>query len=515
MNEMTKTLGFAGMALILFAAACLATWLPDTRGLGSAFEDQGELFFPDFAGALEEDPLAARVLEVVEYNEDTAEISPFQIQLEEGEWTIPSHHGYPADAEEKLVELAAQIAQLKKQAIRSDRASDHEELGVLDPLDDSITTLQGRGTRVTLRDRPGGQALVDLIIGRSVPDREGLRYVREPGRNRVYTAEVDLDLSTRFADWIDTDLLDVTVADVRELTYDTRKINPDRRTIDGAFLYEPSDPIELTKVETDDGSATWRLDGLEPPLEVDRDKVGDVIRAIDGLRIVGVRPLPTSLNAKLRSLVSKGFYPSANGELLSNEGGVSVATDDGLVRTLRFGEIIIASGEELTAGVGEDKAPSAEDEQGTDDAGEEENDGDVQTENRYLYVDVQFDPALLEIEEPDRFPTDVFARPKDDPKRIEAERKNAEKLQEYEEERQRMIAEGEERAAELREEFEKWYYVVPGDDFRKIAISREDFITTPGEEEAEDGQPASPRNPTPNNPFGDVSLPPGLGVPEG
>ncbi|RUL82163.1 DUF4340 domain-containing protein [Tautonia sociabilis] len=528
MNETAKTLAFAGVALVLLAAASLATWLPDWRGPGTGFDDQGQPFFPDFAKKIDADPLAAKVLEVVSYDEDTAEVRPFQVEFRDGEWTIPSHHDYPANAQDRMARLAAQVAELSKDSIRSDRNSDHEELGVLDPMDESTTSLQGRGTRITLRAAPGGEPLADLILGKPVPDRDGLRYVRIPGKNRTYAAKVDLDLTTKFSDWIDTDLLDVTTADTVRLTYDTRKINPDERTPDGAFVVRPGDPLVISKVKSDDDSSTgstsnqWTMEGLGPGEEVDSTKVGDVIRAVDNLKIVGVRPLPTNRNAILRSLVSKGFYPTQQGDLLSNEGSLALATDEGIVYTLRFGEITLASGDELTAGVGEDQDESAEAEDGASEGEGEASSGDDsaeedapdQTEGRYLIVSVAFDESFLPPEEDDsdtdsdQLPDDVFARAPDDPARVEAETKRAEEAKRKEDARQRKITEGKEKVAELNRQFASWYYVVPGDDFRKVALPRDAFLKSDRET---DSSPASSPGAIGSDPHG--GLPPGLGLP--
>lgn len=508
MNETTKTLVFTGIALVLLAAASLATWLPDWRGSSAAFNEQGEPFFPKFAKALDEDPLAAQVLEVVAYDEETAKYIPFQVELRDGRWTIPSHHDYPADARDKLSRLAAQVAGLSKDAIRSDRAEDHEELGVIDPLDEESTSLKGRGIRVTLRPTPGGEPLADFILGKADPERPGLRYVRLPRKNRTYAAEVDLpDLTTRFADWIETDLVDVNVADATELAYETRKINPDRRSPDGAFLVQPGDPIVLEKAGAEDGGSDWSMEGLGPDERVSDTKVNDVIRAVDGLRIIGVRPLPYEREAILRSMVTKGFYPTEKG-LLSNEGGLSVSTDDGLVYTLRFGEVTFAEGDALTAGVGEDEAKA--DEAEGEDAAEAEGSAE-QTEGRYLLVTVDFDEDLIprDEENANALPDDVFARAPDDPERVAAEKEAAAEAERRERARTTTIEASEKKLGELKETFGNWYYVVSGDDFRKVALPRESFILQPGEEEESTAPP-----PTPPFDLGGVGgLPPGLGIP--
>ncbi|WP_152052463.1 DUF4340 domain-containing protein [Tautonia marina] len=507
MNETAKTLAFAGVALVTLAAASLATWLPDWRSPGAGFDDQGEAFFPAFAEAVDADPLAAKVLEVVSYDEDTAEVRPFQVEFRDGEWTIPSHHDYPADAQDRMARLAAQVADLTKEAIRSDRASDHEELGVIDPMDEKITSLKGRGTRITLRGAPGGEALADLILGRPIPDREGLRYVRIPGKNRVYSAAVDLDLTTRFADWIDTDLLDASAPQTRLISYDTRKVNPDERTADGAFVVRPGDPLVIARNDANE----WTIEGLGPDQEVDSSKVGDLIQAVDALKIVGVRPLPSARNAILRSLVSKGFYPTQQGDLLSNEGSLTVANDEGIVTTLRFGEITLATGDELTAGVGEDQDASAEDES-ADASTDDESSESGQTEGRYLIVSVAFDETYL-AEEDDAdttgtLPDDVFARAPDDPARIEAEAKLAAEAERKQQARDQRIKESQETVAELNRQFANWYYVVPGDDFRKIALDRDAFLKAAGEPDAADAAAPPPS-------FGPGGFPPGGGLPPG
>ncbi len=85
--------------------------------------------------------------------------------------------------------------------------------------------------------------------------------------------------------------------------------------------------------------------------------------ALGDLKIAGIRPKPAGLAANLKadpgkirttnqglmSLASKGFYPTSLG-LLSNKGEVTISTDEGIVYTLRFGEVVFATGNELSAG---------------------------------------------------------------------------------------------------------------------------------------------------------------------
>src|SRR4051794_21665849 len=112
MNEQRKTIAFAAAALLLAATAALAT--RPRGGSAAAFNDQGELFFPEFT-----DPLACTALEVIDFDPETASALPFKVMLKDGRWIIPSHYNYPADAKDRLARTAAGIIDLRKDTIRT------------------------------------------------------------------------------------------------------------------------------------------------------------------------------------------------------------------------------------------------------------------------------------------------------------------------------------------------------------------------------------------------------------
>ncbi len=58
---------------------------------------------------------------------------------------IPSHYDYPADAKDRLAKTASSVMDLNKDTIRSDRVEDQEEMGVVDPLDNKVTSLKVKG----------------------------------------------------------------------------------------------------------------------------------------------------------------------------------------------------------------------------------------------------------------------------------------------------------------------------------------------------------------------------------
>jgi hypothetical protein len=461
--DLRKTLAFVVVALLLTGAAFVR--MPDRRGALEEFKDQGQPFFPDF-----KDPFACTDLEVVEYDNATATARQFKVLFKDGKWVIPSHHNYPADARDRLAKTAGGVMDLHKDTIKSDRVEDHEALGVLDPLD-LKAPLKGRGKRVTLRDK-SEKVLAEFILGNEVKERPGMRYARVPTAKRTYGVLVKAEPSTRFADWIETNLLKLDSGRLRSVTFDNHKVDPEQgRIIRG----------EKLAIDRKDSVAPWSLDGGIPAgQELNSEKLTTLSTALADLKIVGVRPKPPGLsrdlklsasndvkpttNAELNSLVQKGFYPTRDG-LYSNQGDVIVKTDEGAVYTLRFGEVVFGAGEAIEAG-GKDEGKEKS----------EAKKAEGTTENRFLMVTVAFDPAL--VPEPEKpgddlvFPDDPFQKAPDDPKRIAEEKAAKEKADRAKADRDKRLADAEARVKSLADRFADWYYVTPGDSFRSIALDR-------------------------------------------
>jgi hypothetical protein len=492
MKETTKTLVFVAVALVLTGAAMLR--IPE-RVKDVSFNEQGQPFFPEF-----KDPFACTDLEVIDYEPSTATASRFEVKFKDGKWVIPSHYDYPADAKDRLAKTAAAVMDLNKDAFKSDRADDQEEFGVIDPLDAKATSLKGRGKRVTLRDKTE-KVLADFIIGKEVKDHSGQRYVRVPGHKQIYAVNVKADLSTKFSDWIETNLLKLESSRLRRVKFDNHKVDPEQgRLLKG----------DVVSIERKDAGAPWTIPGttLSADQEMNTDKLSSLTNALADLKIVGVRPKPEGLQKDLkvkgdqlklsseqafRSLFSKGFYLTRDG-LYSNQGDVVVSTDEGVVYTLRFGEVVVATGLELTAGA--DESASKKDEKKKDEAKK----SDGASENRYVMVTVHFDPSLLPPEHPPEpegpltIPDDPFQKKPDDPKRIAEEKAEKEKRERESADHKKRIEDGEKRVKELTDRFAAWYYVTPGDSFRSIALNRAD-LTRKKEDKKPGGDPGMPSFP--------------------
>ncbi len=448
MTEMRKTLTFAGAAVALVVLAVATT---PRQKAPDEFFDQGETFFPDFT-----DPNSARTLEVVEWDEATGSAAPFKVTYQGGRWTIPSHHGYPADGKDRLAKTAAGVIGVTKDDFRTDNAADYEACGVVDPLDGSNPSALGRGQRVTIKG-DNDVVLADLIVGKSFEGREGFRLVRVPGEKRVYGARINLEVSTKFKDWIEPDLMLIEKDEIDRLVLKDYSIEETTGRLN------VRDEVTVSK----DGDS-WKMSGTPAGKEIDTYKVGNLVRAVDELAIEGVRPKPDGLTASLGragggvsisqsdmiSLQDHGFYFTRDGRLMSNEGELQTRTSDGVTYTLRFGEVVVGQGLAVTAGA-TGAAPSG-----------------ATGENRYLMITASFDRALFP--EPAKAATRSFENKPDSLLTLE-ERRQKDVNAAHARWLARVEA-GQRRSDELNARFAKWYYVISSDSFDGLRLRRADLV---------------------------------------
>lgn len=388
------------------------------------FEDVGLPLFEDF-----EDPNAAASLEVKTWDKENAKLVSFKVQFKNGMWVIPSHNDYPADATERMGKAAATFIGVTKDVVRSDLEGDHAEFGVQDP-DDPDAKPGGKGQRITMLDE-SQNPIVDIIVGKDVPEREGFKFVRYPDKNRTYAAKLELDISTSFTDWIEKDLLKLERDSVMEVVSDSYSVDEKTGLVTGRrplqFFRQPK--MDEMGQPTDD--TMWVLaEGLAPPegKELNETKVKQTFGAMARTKIVGVRPQPRPLTDV--ALRAKGFFLGGdpqNPQLFGNEGELTVVCNDGVVYTVYFGEVTYAAGTDLTAGT---------------DTGSE---GDEA--NRFMWVRVKYDPT----KDDGGYPVKKGEEPEEGALR------------------------GKERADALRKRFNQWFYVIQSHSYSQMHKSFDDF----------------------------------------
>ncbi len=416
MNATSRTIVFVVVAAVSFGLAITADQFTKPAKLSGDYGKFGQDFFPEF-----KDPAKATALQVVSFNEELAASKEFTVVNKDG-WRIKSHNNYPADGKDQLAKSAASVMALKRGAIVSHREADHERFGVLDPLDEKKDTpLKGRGTRITMLEK-GEIALADFIIGNKVEGSEDKRYLRKPDEKTVYMVSAKFDISTKFTDWAETDLLKVGGIDITHLKSTRPKFNDDEEL-------EGVDVVELSREKSAD---PWKLLGLDDAAEeLKADEVTTMVSTLDDLKLVGVRVKPSLagkslLSADLRlnvpaelrsnpefiqqaqsvlisSLGEKGFKvgkdEEGNRQLFSNEGELVASTKDGVVYRMTFGSVFSGSEEDLEIGRNEETKPDAAKSKTEDKKDEPLDDKKPKPENvtkgRYLFVRAEFDQKLL------------------------------------------------------------------------------------------------------------------------
>ncbi len=454
MNESAKTIAFVSVAVLMVGIAVASHFLnrPKTQ---QDFELVGQPFYEDFVSSDQ-----AKALEVAAVDAESLALQKFSVENTDGLWRIPSHHNYPAEAAVRLAETATSVMGIERETLAGRLASDHEKLGVVDPLSEEIEDPEAVGKRVTLKDGEG-EVLVDYIIGKEAGDvfvsdtqrrlNEGSTpekyfYVRRPDEQQTYKVKLDLDLSTRFSDWIDPDLLRLDRNKLRRILIDNYSLEEERSNPLGqvkSLFKSQGDRLELSRESASD---PWKLvDLVEDSEELQTPRISDMIKVLDEMRIAGVRPkfkyqdhllltadlklnqqpefeqnpqeFGRAINQLQTELEEKGFNLAGSSEkleLVSQQGQLEIGTDDGVLYALQVGKEVV--GEEQVIEIGDrDKASSTESSESSDaetglssgetglsqsagqsdkSIGEDADEAD-KAKNRYLMIRVSFDETLL------------------------------------------------------------------------------------------------------------------------
>ena len=429
------TVAYLGGALACLAITAGIIWMNKPAAIAE-YGKVGQGFFTDFT-----DPTLASSLEVFTFDSKNVEPRQFKVERSDnGQWVIPSHHNYPADAEEQLAQTASSVIGIQRGAMVTRWKNDHAKYGVINPKQDSlgVDEVDGVGQRLTLQG-DNDSILADFIVGKPVEGESVQYYVRHPEEDEVYITSLEIDLSTKFTDWIDTKLLDLSTNFVRRITVNDYSFDELNRSVSKA---------EITELTRQSGDGDWQLSSLDQEKEeLQKDAIKKTLEEISNLAIAGVRPKQKGLTPDWKldrnaidsqrgverlqtDLMSRGFLlqPSRTGDreqldLISREGELLAGIDDGLVYRLQFGRVFTGSQEEMEIGfasaaasgdessesseeslsetekLADDKSSDAESVAGDAKATSEENSTNP---GRYLFVRVDFDEALLDgkIDEP-------------------------------------------------------------------------------------------------------------------
>ena len=584
-----RTYAFEGAALLLLVVAWLAR--PGLFGAGGSEEYVGKAVFPGLT-----DPTTATSLEVVSPAFETFQVS----RDAQGNWVIPSHQNYPAEAADRVGRAASSLMGLKIASVASQSPEQHALYGVLEPTETSKGAA-GVGTRVAILDQ--NRTPYSLVIGKELENRSGQRYVRVANQDAVFVVDIPAEtFSTKFEDWVQKNLLDINTSSIRSITmadysFDIKtekvkvggqeyvRVRPDveRR---GRFAVEPNraakpeEPRWKIAENKEDKKGSWTDVAMNPDEEPNGAKLDEMESAFSRLEIVNVQRKHKALAKYLHDvgkfpddpvaddLVSPyGFhmvdvnpasakflstlFPVKEGfpVLLSTQGDVRIAMEDGVVYVLRFGQIAStakASPEkkkEPAKKEPEKKSPEKKEPEKKEPAKPgEKKDAEASkpegpTVNRYLFILAEFDPDVLpklqleklpELPKPGEpaktepaktepaktepaktepgnkpeTPKPEAAKKAEPPKkldpeaekmRLEEERKQIEEdrkrieesNKEKQKDRDKKIEEGKKKVKDLNDRFADWFYVISDSVYTKIHLTRSDIVKKKEKKEEE------------------------------
>lgn len=480
MNEIKTTFTFLVSALVLGALALVSHFKNQPSGTEN-FELVGTPFFENFESASQ-----AQSLMVSAVDEDSGRLERFEVNNQNGLWRIPSEYDYPAEAADRLATTASSVMGIVREALAGRLSNEYAKLGVLDPLADDIEDPDGVGKRITLRDADD-EVVVDLIIGKEAGDvvltgaeapfgnssGEKYYFVRRPDEQQTYKVKLKIDLSTKFSDWIDPDLLRIDPNSVTGVTIDNYSLEEDQSnplSPNKALFKAQGDKVQLTR---ESNTEAWKLDGLIPEVEdLEAAKITEMLGVLDQLKIAGVRPkskyrgfflLTPDLKLNLQpdfetdkqglaqaiqqlqgELDQKGFNLAGTAEkmeLVAQNGDISIGTEQGVLYTLSVGANY--DGEETEIEIG-----STEEDGEGEDSKEAAVEPSVQNKDRYMMVRVAFDESLVSqkpvqpvepvapvkpegyLPAPEKADTDTDAKNPDEPSEDPAEKPPSEKTTE-------------------------------------------------------------------------------------
>lgn len=245
---------------ILGAAAAVVLALGLVFGTGNQEQrgelPQGQLAFPSLAAKLGE---AARI-EVLRHG------AAVHLARKDDSWTVAEADFYRA-RQDRVRELTTALTELKLSEPRSSSPEDYARLGVED-----AEAKDAASTQVRLLDAAGG-VLAQLLVGHerigNAGNGDGV-YVRRPGEAQAWLAEGRLAVEADAQQWLDRDIVGIPADNLASLlaTRGAQSLGFGRQ-----------------------GEA-WALTAPADHPGLDKFKLDDVSRALDGLAFEKVRPAP-------------------------------------------------------------------------------------------------------------------------------------------------------------------------------------------------------------------------------
>lgn len=479
MNERQKTFSFFLIALLVLIPALYLS-RPETETFTAEQMVEKELF-----------PELKDVMNVASFSisqlEPSGKLTRLEVKKMNGQWILSSHSGYPANAQNRMVEVVSALSGLEVLRVVGEDAATRARCGVLDPEDAQNAEPKEAGSRIVIRNQKD-QLLFDLILGQETEEGSGKFYVRRAGQNPVYVVEMDPSrLSTKFLDWIETDLMKVQPSDIASLF--ALDCSLELKTQDGtpAFNHRGQFTVTQKYLEDPDWELTSNLRvfgtgmremGMPAGQTLNLRMLRRISQALSDMRLCSVQRKPSEIanafrhpeNLELtedqnRLLQERGFctlpMDLGNGPinaLFSTDGQVHVYSNEGVVYRLYFGGIAGTEAlEDFMAATGTDRKFY-----------------------RYLVLTADLYPQGIPQPQLQEMPP----KPEDSDAAAKAQYQallemNAQEQRIYEEK----LADARKKVEQMNALFADWFFIIPEDVYQQIHMTYANVFISRGEAE--------------------------------
>ena len=303
---------------------------------------------------------SVRGIDIIRFNSDKSLLERMTLMRRGEKWLIPEKQNFVASESRRIGFVINSLNERTVYDVISENQEDHIQYGVVDPIDYNSQNPDSLGEKLTLTDR-NNQKIAEIIVGLPLKNDPNKRYVRIPGKPRVYTIEFDsAAMATEFALWntpnilrlqsqengpsrqirgVEIDNYKVTVADGKPKKIDIYRalMGPRDGKININALLVPREGKLAAAVTTPAINASL-TSAIQPLVLFFTD---DVRRKSKEAASALVNPSDTIQANALAELPGFGFYVngSKNGllDISAANGHVRVATGDGVVTTISIG----------------------------------------------------------------------------------------------------------------------------------------------------------------------------------
>ena len=303
-----------------------------------------------------------RGIDIIRYDSEVQNLDRIKLNRRGEKWLIPSKQNFIATETLRIGNVVNSLNDKTVYQVISENQEDHINFGVLDPTeindDKNIASL---GTKLTLTDR-NNKTVADVIVGLPVKNNSNRRYVRIPGKPRVYTIDFNANLlSTEFALWLSPNILNINPEQgrqVRGIDLDSYKIDPNQEKLEKKYGYRAtlvpaSGRLDIQKLQIPQGDSWYTLKTTPEQIAKLTNAVrplafffvDDVLRKSEDLALALSSGDQTDESvAAFKAMKSLGFLyqeNSPNGSINFDavNGLVKVRTTDGVVTSICVGRV--------------------------------------------------------------------------------------------------------------------------------------------------------------------------------